>query len=54
MCRRSNWLFFFNSTSLTLHGELNKIIATSCHMFTPVDQLTLINITETMMLIANT
>ena len=39
MCGRSEWLCVIDSTSLTVHGELNHMLVTLCHMFTLVDQL---------------
>jgi len=43
MCGRSEWFFFWGSTSLTIHGELNHIIVASHHMFSPIDWLTWVN-----------
>lgn len=33
-----------SSTSLTIHGVLNKIVVASHQMFTPTDQLTWVNV----------
>ena len=44
MNRRSYWLCFVSSTSLTVHGELNHIIVASRHMFTLKDWLTWVNV----------
>lgn len=44
MCGRSKWFCFGGSTSLTVHGELNRLIVSSHHMFTPTDWLTWLNV----------
>lgn len=44
MCRRSDWLCFVGSTSLTVHKELNQMIVDSRHIFTPSDRLTWENV----------
>jgi len=33
-----------SSNSLTVHGDLNKIIVDSCHMFIAADRLTCVNV----------
>jgi len=43
MCRRSDWLCFVSSTSLTVYGELNHIIVVSRHIFSLADWLTWLN-----------
>ena len=43
-CGRSNWFGFVDSTSLTIHGELDHIIVASHHMFTATDCLTWVNV----------
>jgi len=40
---RSYLLGFVNSTSSTIHGDLNPIIVASHHMFTPSNWLTCVN-----------
>lgn len=44
MCGRSDWFWFIGSTFLTIHGELNHIIVSSCRMFTLADWLTWVNV----------
>ena len=44
MCGRLVWFRYVNSTSLTVHGELNHIIVAPHHMFTSVDQLSWVNV----------
>jgi len=44
MCGRSEWFCFVRCISLTIHGELNHIIAASRHMFSPMDWLNWVNL----------
>ena len=44
MCGRSYWSCYVSSTSLNIIGELNHIIVTLRHMFTPVGWLTWENV----------
>lgn len=44
ICERSVWFCYANSTSLTVHGELNHIIVVSHHMFNLVDRLAWVNV----------
>lgn len=44
MCGRLDWFVFISSNSLTIHEELNHIIEASCHIFTPADLLTSVNV----------
>ena len=44
MCGRSVWFSSVDSTSLTVHGDLNHIIVASCLMFTTVDWVAWVNV----------
>lgn len=37
-------MFFVGPTSLTVHGDLNKILVATRHMFTPTDWLNWVNV----------